>query len=398
MENIGLILDELNIEYKYEQDNYFFTVNQICYRVDSTGNIYISDEYFGFVPHIMPDGRVCVAGNQDINFIESDKNILSQTILTYVPWLISLRPELKVAEMLSEIDFYIKVMRMVPCETSFYLPDNCLEYNILNPLDLWDCLSSIDHDKWYKLSPSTLPQYYVYLMKSNCGGFIVSYDDAHKARQRVSGLSISYSCNPIVFIGVGSVNSYIIKFLMAKGHTNFILIDDDTVEVGNLLRFAFPLVGIKKVDAVEFYSGMLDKRIQITKIDARIHEQSADYLSNVNEVYVSVDNFVSWLIIFKYILEHSHENLKVNFVGVDAFGGYGKFVKTKLSGGSSKKFNPTIANFLFYKDKHKGRSSMVGNGCGNSLSIYCEEDLVILAREVVTSSVVDEVVQVSFKN
>jgi hypothetical protein len=242
-----------------------------------------------------------------------------------------------------------------------------------------------------------MTDYYIYIKQVAEKSYIISFDESTKARQRVNGLSIAYARYVLAFVGVGSVNSYIIKRSLSLGVTDIHIIDFDKVEIGNMFRFAFPYLGLYKVDAVDLFSSLFNKRVSINKIYEKIDRNSKNYLVGIEEVFVSVDSFTSWIEVFEYMKKNAQEGLYINFIAVDAFGRYGKFIKSKYGKDSIKQFELDFLRFLLYTDSDmQKRRAMIGNGCGKAIAVYSEENLIKLAREVVSCDIASKVIQVSF--
>ncbi len=64
------------------------------------------------------------------------------------------------------------------------------------------------------------------------------------------------------FIGVGSVNSYIIKQCLARDIKEVVLIDKDTFKIDNAFRFAFPYKNKSKIECVQEFTKILRKTIK----------------------------------------------------------------------------------------------------------------------------------------
>jgi hypothetical protein len=87
------------------------------------------------------------------------------------------------------------------------------------------------------------------------------------------------------------------------------------------------------------------------------------------------------------------ETAKITFVGIDVFGGFGKFINTNTAN-----IIEDAKKFLFYNEGNS-RRMMIGNGCGKSLAVYDEEPLNKLAKNVIDKSeVMGEVEKVEFED
>jgi tRNA A37 threonylcarbamoyladenosine dehydratase len=365
----------------------------IYYEYKDKKIIYLDKSYFGKIPHVMMDGSLCIVGNQVVQLKElNEEEMLKNCIEIYIPWLVSLPENLKVLEFLSELQYYCK---------------NLLEYKKVNPLrkidltiakgicindvnGLWETISSLPKNKIFRLYTSKYNRASVYILKTQ-NEIKVNYDRYTKACQRVSGINYDTIRKKVVFIGVGSVNSYIIKNLLSKELNKIVLIDDGMFTVDNVFRFAFPYKNKYKIDAVKEFCKILNKDILIQGYKIKIKsESSSRFISDCDEIYVSVDNPNAWIDIKIYLEKNCNKNQKIIFVGVDAFGGFGKFVHVNI-----KNLAEGFRNFIFY-DNGSGRKSMIGNGCGKSIAVYDEENLNKLAKEAIKKYISGEVIEVSF--
>ncbi|HHQ1248058.1 TPA: ThiF family adenylyltransferase, partial [Listeria innocua] len=195
----------------------------------------------------------------------------------------------------------------------------------------------------------------------------------------------------------GSVNSYIIKQLAGHGLNDVVLVDDDTIEVDNMYRHAFPYISKKKIDAAEHFIKSTFVTSSVTKFEVKIESDSEDYLEHVDTVYVSVDNYISWFNVIGYLLQNIQKEMTIIFSGVDIFGGFGKFSKFHLKTDNKSEFIKWALSFLeFVPPEGIERRQMIGNGCGKSIAIYSELDLIILANNISNNTEVGEVMYVPF--
>lgn len=394
---IEKILTRYNIEFEPVSDKYYFRHEDINFWTNKEGRIGVNSEFFGLIPHIMPDGEICISGNSHIRFKEKDTEVFYRTISIYAPWLFNLPPSLKVAEMLAELEFYIITYLGAKCKVTRlkFSPEKFTTKIILNPEDLWNKINDLEVGIWYKMYPFEHNNHYVFIQK-NIVGYDVFHDYQAKAKMRVSGANFNTYNAKSAFIGVGSVNSYVIKALFSRGMNNIILIDDDSVKVDNMYRFAFPYHGKKKVDAVEHFLKVTTSNMNVIKNKIRISDNSKDMLLDAEVVYVSVDSFVSWLTVLIYLCKHLKSGTLVYLVGIDAFGGYGKFISIKYEGNTFD-LAKIFLSFLDYKSSgDEERLPMIGNGCGKSIAVYSELDLLKLSDAVATNTIFGEIIHVDF--
>lgn len=387
-------LEFLNIPYDFKNGIFHFEYRDIQMFIDGKeGTVSVSKSYFGSVPHVMKDGRVCVFSGIDSMIRSGESFELKETIEVYVPYLFGLTAEQKTGEILMELEYYIKELLNKHCDV---IKESIHTYNIIeivNPQNLWETLDDIPEGCWYKLVPVNLRNEYVYVRKKD-KGFQIEYDEAHKAKLRVTGGNTEILDVKTIFIGMGSVNSYALKVMFARGLSDITIIDDDKIEVGNLFRHAFPYRGMFKVDAAERFLQTVDQKIKANKVYKKISftedHKSSNYISEIQRVVVSVDNFFSWVQIFYYIEEYCQNDCEIIFVGVDIYGGYGKFFKVKYK--EKNQFLEVFKKFLLDVPDGKSRSNMVGNGCGESLAVYDEQNIVTLIKAML-AGIADEGVQ-----
>lgn len=400
MEDLTKVLEELGIKYNATEEEIKFNYCDIDIKYNlKDDKIYVDKEYFAKVPHVMRDGSICFYGNSLIGLekytkLRKFKNIVS----TYIPWLFSVEPQYKVLEMLGEIDFYARAYLKIETCSSFVANKNNVKNIIVsNPLELWEAINGFDFNKTYFISPLDMSNYGVYLTKKDKNTLLYDYDDCKKASQRVLGLNYKDESGKYCFIGVGSINSYMIKICLERGLKYLVVIDDDKFETGNIFRFAFPFKYKSKIECVSKYCKILDESIMVKghliKITPEIKQ---NYLIDCNKVFVSVDNFGSWIDCYDYVKEHMANGIEVIFAGVNAFGGYGKFIKCNSKEKIEDCFWEFLLDELLEKDKERPRSMMVPNGCGKSLAIYDERSILKLTKNVIESNEFEKVIYVEF--
>ena len=381
--------------YKSEKELYYFEYAEtsICYDSNEK-KFYVDKELFSKIPHILPDGSLCLHGNNIIKLKELDEEILlKNTLETYIPWLLTIPPELKTVEFINEIDFYLRKLYHTKIKKLKNINHVYKTIQVLNPLDLWETIENLKLNKIYEIYPNKYPEYKVYIKKT-VNEFIINYDLFNKSRLRILGEKISDIKEKICFIGVGSVNSYIIKQCLARNITEMTLVDDDKFKIDNAFRFAFPYKSKSKIDCVKEFVKILNKPVSIDGYSLKINaESSKKYLDGCKTVFISVDNLYSWLEVAIYLQKNADAETKIFFVGIDAFGGYGKFILSSVA-----TIQEDMRSFLFYNDGSQ-RRMMLGNGCGKSLAVYDEEDLTKLANAVINySGETRRVEKVEFKN
>jgi len=230
----------------------------------------------------------------------------------------------------------------------------------------------------YEIYIKSYEDYSIFLRKEKN---VIYYErDAYKkARQRITGKKCNNLIGKTAFIGVGSVNSYIIKYGLANGLNDVVLIDHDKYTVDNAFRFAFPYKGKKKIYAVKEFCRNLDKvNLKLFNLNIRA-DSDANIINECKRIIVSVDNFMSWIQIASFLEKNCSEDVEIILAAINNFGENAKLVKT-----NSKQIVNTTYDFLF-KSKITERRELIGNGCGRSIAIYDEELLVKLAKTVIKS-------------
>lgn len=361
------------------KDAIMFKLDNIDFSYNTTEkNFYTDKQWFGKVPHIMKDGKICIFGNINLHLNEIiEENSLESIVCKYIPWLFRLPLELKLLEFLFEIEYYIES----------YLGYETREGTIKNDLiqakvkidtveQLWETIEEMENYSTYDIYIKSYEDYSIFLRKEKN---IVYYErDAHKkARQRITGKKCNNLIGKTAFIGVGSVNSYIIKYCLANGLNDVVLIDHDKYTVDNTFRFAFPYKGKKKIYAVKEFCRNLDKvNLKLFNLNIRA-DSDVNIIKDCKRIIVSVDNFMSWIQTATFLEKNCSENVEIILAAINNFGENAKLVKT-----NSKEIVNTTYNFLF-KSKITERREVIGNGCGRSIAIYDEELLVKLAKKVV---------------
>lgn len=373
----GAILNEYGI---------FFKIDDIKVIYDTKEKkFFVSEEFFGKIPHIMKNGQICLYGNWQLYLNEFvEENSLESIVSTYIPWLFRLPLDLKLLEFLFEIEFYIKYFLGYKVEEKDLT--STLIYKsvkIENVSQLWELIYDMEQHLTYKVYISGHEDYAIFLQK-NGKKIIYERDRYKKARQRVTGGKCDNLSGKTMFIGVGSVNSYIIKYCLANGLKEIVLVDYDKYTVDNAFRFAFPYKGNRKIYAVKEFCKNL-KEIKLEFIHQKITAKSdGKILKNCGRIIVSVDNFMSWLEIATFLEKNCTEDVEIIFAAINNFGENAKFFKTTLNGLDNK-----VIDFLF-KSKVKERRELIGNGCGKSIAVYDEEILIKLAKRIVKSIIENE--------
>ena len=382
MDNIEKLIGKFDKEYKKENNKYTFKYNKnsICY--DSVNKQFFLDKnLFAKLPHVMSDGSLCLYGNKNIQLNENDEEILVRnTLEIYIPWLFNMPSEIKVIEFINEIEYYLKKLYKKKVKKFKNIDHIFKIINISTPIELWEVIDTIKLNKIYEIYPNEYPEYKIYLRK-NKDSFALNYDLYNKSRLRILGHDFKAINGKTCFIGVGSVNSYIIKQCLARDIKEIVLIDKDTFKIDNAFRFAFPYKNKSKIECVQEFIKILRKPIKVEGYNINIDSKSSkQYIRNCKRIFVSVDDFYSWLEVLVYLKINALETAKITFVGIDVFGGFGKFINT-----NKNNIIEDAKKFLFYNDG-SGRRMMIGNGCGKSLAVYDEEALNKLAKNVINKS------------
>lgn len=341
-------------------------------------NFYTDKEWFGRVPHIMEDGKICIFGNIQLHLNELiEENSLESIVCKYIPWLFRLPLELKLLEFLFEIEYYVG--SYLGYETKEGRVKDKLSHTKIkiNTVEqLWETIEEMENYTTYEICIKNYEDYSIFLRKEKN---IIYYErDAYKkARQRITGKKCNNLIGKTAFIGVGSVNSYIIKYGLANGLNDVVLIDYDKYTVDNAFRFAFPYKGKKKIYAVKEFCRNLDKvNLKLFNLNIRA-DSNTNIIDGCERIIVSVDNFMSWIQIASFLEKNCSENVEIILVAINNFGENAKLVKT-----NSKQIVNITYDFLF-KSKITERRELIGNGCGRSIAIYDEELLVKLAKNVI---------------
>ena len=389
-----LLYDKAWVDYELEGGRWYTLASPLQGVV--AGDFYTDKDWFGKVPHILRNGKICIFGNIELHLNELiEENSLESIVSKYIPWLFRLPLELKLLEFLFEIEYYL----------GSYLGYDTKEGKIKNNLNqtkikistveqLWETIEEIENYSTYEIYIKSYEDYSIFLRKEKN---IIYYErDAYKkARQRITGKSCNNLIGKTAFIGVGSVNSYIIKYGLANGLNDIVLIDHDKYTVDNAFRFAFPYKGKKKIYAAKEFCKNLDLvNLRLFNLNIRA-DSNADIINGCKRIIVSVDNFMSWIQIASFLEKNCSKDVEIILAAINNFGENAKFVKTK-----SRQIINTTYDFLF-KSKITERRELVGNGCGRSIAIYDEELLIKLAKKVIKSLVEiineDEIVYVEIE-
>lgn len=391
------IIKKVDTNAKIRKDDIIFKIDDINFKYNVTEkNFYTDKDWFGKVPHIMRDGKICIFGNIELHLNELvEENSLESIVSKYIPWLFRLPLELKLLEFLFEIEYYV----------GSYLGYDAKESKVKNKLNqtkikistveqLWETIEEMENYSTYEIYIKSYEDYSIFLRKEKN---IIYYErDAYKkARQRITGKKCDNLIGKTAFIGVGSVNSYIIKYGLANGLNDVVLIDHDKYTVDNAFRFAFPYKGKKKTYAVKEFCKNLDSvNLRLFNLNIRA-DSDADIINDCKRIIVSVDNFMSWIQIASFLEKNCSDDVEIILAAINNFGENAKFVKTK-----PRQIINTTYDFLF-KSKITERRELIGNGCGRSIAIYDEELLIKLAKKLIRSLVEtineDEIVYVEIE-
>ena len=241
MDNIEKLIENFDKKYKKENKKYIFKYNENSIYYDSVNKQFFLDKkLFAKLPHVMADGSLCLYGNRNIQLNENDEEILVRnTLEVYIPWLFNMPPEIKVIEFINEIEYYLKKIYKKKVKKFKNIDHIFKIIKISTPIELWETIDAIKVNKIYEIYPNKYPEYKIYIRK-NKDGFVLNYDLYNKSRLRILGHDFKTINERTCFIGVGSVNSYIIKQCLARDIKEVVLIDKDTFKIDNAFRFAFP--------------------------------------------------------------------------------------------------------------------------------------------------------------
>lgn len=362
-----------------KEDKIVFWINgiEIQYRINEK-SFFTNRMLFGKIPHIMPDGKICLYGNMDVRLNEANEELSLYNIISkYIPWLILLPLDLKLLEFIFEIEFYIKEYLGKKYEYTCLKKERTFKKIKISSVDqLWESIEEMERYLKYEIYVEGYEDYSIYLEKKD-DKILIERDAYKKARQRITGKKCNNLSKKTAFIGVGSVNSYVIKYCLANGIDDIVLIDHDKFTIDNAFRFAFPYKGKKKIYAVKEFCRNLDS-IKIKTYNLNIKSKSdASIITECERIIVSVDNFMSWLDIACFLEGNCADNVEIILAAINNFGENAKYVKT-----TPKTINETMSKFLF-NSKVNERKELIGNGCGKSIAVYDEEILVKLAKEIV---------------
>lgn len=375
------IIKKVDTNAKIRKGDIIFKIDDIDFKYNVTEkNFYTDKDWFGKVPHIMRDGKICIFGNIEFHLNELvEENSLESIVSKYIPWLFRLPLELKLLEFLFEIEYYVgSYLGYDAKESKLKNKLNQTKIKISTVEQLWETIEEMENYSIYEIYIKSYEDYSIFLRKEKN---IIYYErDAYKkARQRITGKKCDNLIGKTAFIGVGSVNSYIIKYGLANGLNDVVLIDHDKYTVDNAFRFAFPYKGKKKTYAVKEFCKNLDSvNLRLFNLNIRA-DSDADIINDCKRIIVSVDNFMSWIQIASFLEKNCSDDVEIILAAINNFGENAKFVKT-----NSKQIVNTTYDFLF-KSKITERRELIGNGCGRSIAIYDEELLVKLAKTVIKS-------------
>ena len=375
------IVKKIDINAKIVEDVILFKLDGIDFKYNTIKRkFYTNMNCFGKVPHIMKDGEICLFGNIELHLNEMiEENSFESIVSKYIPWLFRLPLELKLLEFLFEIEYYIDSYLGYEAK-EMKLKKNVVysKIRIDTVEQLWESIEEMEEFCTYEVYINNYEDYSIFVRKEQN---IVYYErDAYKkARQRITGKKCNNLIGKTAFIGVGSVNSYIIKYFLANGLNDIVLIDHDKYTIDNAFRFAFPYKGKKKIYAVKEFCKNLDK-VNLKCFNTNIRENScANIIDNCERIVVSVDNFISWIQIASFLEKNCSEKVEIILAAINNFGENAKLVKT-----NSRNIVNATYKFLF-ESKTIQRRELIGNGCGRSIAVYDEELLVKLAKRVIKS-------------
>ncbi|GEM_PF-1861387 len=391
------IIKKVDTNAKIRKDDIIFKIDDIDFKYNVTEkNFYTDKDWFGKVPHIMRNGKICIFGNIEFHLNELvEENSLESIVSKYIPWLFRLPLELKLLEFLFEIEYYVgSYLGYDAKESKLKNKLNQTKIKISTVEQLWETIEEMENYSTYEIYIKSYEDYSIFLRKEKN---IIYYErDAYKkARQRITGKKCDNLIGKTAFIGVGSVNSYIIKYGLANGLNDVVLIDHDKYTVDNAFRFAFPYKGKKKTYAVKEFCKNLDSvNLRLFNLNIRA-DSDADIINDCKRIIVSVDNFMSWIQIASFLEKNCSDDVEIILAAINNFGENAKFVKTK-----PRQIINTTYDFLF-KSKITERRELIGNGCGRSIAIYDEELLIKLAKKVIRSLIEtineDEIVYVEIE-
>lgn len=350
---------------------------KIKYNIESK-KFYVSNNLFGKVPHVMKDGQICMYGNIDLHLNEiNEQYSLSNLVSKYIPWLLRLPLELKILEFLFEIEFYIVAYLGYNYELKSLKDEKVFKKIRLDTAEqIWETIENMENFLKYEVYVSGYEDYSIYLKKIY-NKILIERDPYKKARQRITGKKCNNLSGKTLFIGVGSVNSYIIKYCLAHGINDIVLVDHDKFTIDNAFRFAFPYKGRKKIYAVKEFCKNLDGvKLELHNLNIK-SKSNSNILNACERIIVSVDNLMAWIDIVCFLKENCSNEIEIVLAAINNFGENAKYVIT-----SSNKIIDIMIDFLF-NSKVIERRELIGNGCGKSIAIYDEELLVKLAKTLV---------------
>ncbi len=373
---------EINFEVKVLSDIIKVNYNKL------KQNYYVDEKYFLTIPHIEKDGKVCLYGNERIYI--NDEGILNHEIIVgkYIPFLFSLDRKNKLIELVLELKYYMSFYNNLEI-TETYIKKVNNKKNIETTNDFKDMvnkLSDIRYNGKFGIYVNNILQCKV---EKNGKNLKIDFDVFETACVRVNkNKTNKFNGKSILFIGMGSVNSYILKNILIEKPKYIELFDNDKFKLANIFRHAFYIPKEFKVIAVEkFMKQIPEIKVQAHKKNFSLEDCKKD---NYDYTIVSVDNIISWTTIIEQLEEIKTE--KIILIGISAFGGFGKCIQIT----NHKNIKKSFLEFMNFSSGEPRRRVVTG-GCGTSTAIYNEFDLLYLSREVINNCS-EEVLKVDFKN
>lgn len=348
---------------------------EVVYKKDKK-NYYVDKNYFLKIPHIEKDGRICLYGNINIEINESSLIDHEVVIDKYIPFLFSIDRINKLIELVTELKYYI---------------DECSELEIQE-----SAIKKINKRKEINTTEGFIEFLEEITQKNYNGKFGIYINDILQCKIWKNGKLIRLDFNiyekscervlkkddykfegkKILFVGMGSVNSYILKNILLEKPKYIEIFDPKKFKMTNMFRHAFYSESKYKVEAVkEFMKPILDIKLVTHKREFLIEECE---IEEYDYIFISVDNVISWFKIMEQIKEMNGGNFILT--GISAFGRYGKFVEVKIKEEIELKF----FQFLKFAPEME-RKRVVTGGCGTSTAIYNELELLMLSKEVLNN-------------
>lgn len=368
-------------------------------------NYYVDQSFYGIVPHVMFSGGICLHANADMKIIEHEQSGFNEINEEYVKALFELGREQAVLEFLNEIEYYLIMTNIKKYSDKFNIKrkaikqskiTNIVNYEIETTEDFHRFIESIFKDETEKISYDiyTSNTKIVEIRKDKLK-VNYNYEFYEKNRLRVSRNLSKFNSKNVLFIGVGSVNSYIIKQMISEKPAKIDLVDPSSFKQSNALRHAFyKKNGKKAISTQKFINNVYSECLvnaYVTNFECTLN---LDY-ENIDYIFISVDNLNSWFSCYVHLKAcNLNPQAKVIFVGIDGYARYGKFLYISFADLNDNK----LIQFLTYNSSiHTSRKMMVGAGCGSSTAIYTEYDLNKLAKETLIKDL-SNIQEVSFEN